>query len=184
MRLDRTILRQPLMLLFTLPASIALGVGALAPIVHFASNTIFGDDAFGFLPVVHPATVHTLLSVIATAAMTALSLTYSLVLVVFTLAAGNIGPRLIKRFTSDLVNQITAGIFGGTFVYSVGALLLLGDNRNPTLTAYVATLLAIVSMLQLVYFVRNVSTSISIDDEVAGIAARAATLLQIGRAHV
>jgi len=75
-----------------------------------------------------PSSAQAFFATIATAAMTALTLTYSLTLVVFTLAAANIGPRLLGRFTSEITIQITAGLFGGTFLYALNALFFLDQD--------------------------------------------------------
>ena len=105
-------LHTPLVMLLTLPAGIALALWAMAPILALLERGYL-DDPYAILGFSFaPDTARNVLAVFAGGAITALSLTYSLVLVVFTLAAGNIGPRLLKRFTSEPVNQVTAGIFG------------------------------------------------------------------------
>ena len=155
--------------LLTLPAGIALTIAAL-PIATVSIDTWLAQ---GFLsPFVFQfssSSAQTILSTIAAGAMTALSLAYSLALLVFTLAAGNIGPRLLKRFTSELVPQITAGILGGTFLYSLHALLYVQNEFLPKITIAVAGFLAILSVLQLIYFVRQIATNITIDEEIADI---------------
>lgn len=155
--------------LLTLPAGIALMIAAL-PIATVSIDTWLAD---GFLsPFVFQfstSSAQTILSTIAAGAMTALSLAYSLALLVFTLAAGNIGPRLLKRFTSELVPQITAGILGGTFLYSLHALLYVQNEFLPKITIAVAGFLATLSVLQLIYFVRQIANNITIDEEIADI---------------
>lgn len=160
--------RTPFSALLTIPATIALAIAASAwPLVllerHYGSPEILRDlttDAIrSFLPVV------------ATGAMTALTLAYSLTLVVFTLAASSIGPRLLKRFTTERLNQVTAGLLGGTFLY---ALVVIGATGGPPprIATVGAAGLAVASVVQLIWFVRNVAQSVSVDDEIAAIAAR------------
>jgi len=162
-------LKRPIVVLLTVPAFIALGIGLL-PLVLVWAERQFGEGSLSPY-VLHfgPDSARTILSVVAGGAMTALSLAYSLVLVVFTLAAGNIGPRLLKRFTSDLVNQVTAGIFGGTFLYALLTLLFVQADFVPKVTITGAGALAVLSVFQLIYFVRHVSISVTIDDEIAEI---------------
>lgn len=164
------LLRRTSFVLLTLPAGVALTIAAL-PILTVSIDTWLAE---GFLsPFVFQFTAssaQTILSTIATGAMAALSLAYSLALLVFTLAAGNIGPRLLKRFTSELVPQITAGILGGTFLYALHALLYVQDEFLPKITIAVAGLLAILSVLQLIFFVRQIANNITIDEEIAEIA--------------
>ncbi len=160
---------QSLFVLLTLPAGIAFSIGALAPLFVILERYFATGKLSPFILQFEAESARAVLSTIAGGAMTALSLTYSLVLVVFTLAAGNIGPRLLKRFTSELVNQVTAGIFGGTFLYAVGTLYFIQQDFVPKITVFMAGVLAILSVMQLIYFVRHVSQSITIDDEIAEI---------------
>ncbi|MGJ8528749.1 DUF2254 domain-containing protein [Maritalea sp.] len=117
-------------------------------------------------------TAKTILSTVAAASITTLGLVYSIVLVVFTTAAGNIGPRLLQRFTSDPVNQVTAGLFGGTFLFALTVLHQTDTVFVPSFSITVTFLLAGLFVLQLIYFVHKASTSVTIDEEVAEIADR------------
>lgn len=163
-----------LFMLLTVPAMVALGIAAL-PLPLFWVDSNYAEGFMSpFVLQIDPASAHTLLSAVATGAVTALSLTYSLVLVVFTLAAGNIGPRLLRRFATEPVNQVTAGIFGGTFLYCLVTMMMIRADFLPKLTVSVAGFLAILSVLQLIYFVRHVSISVTIDDEIASISRRLA----------
>ena len=164
--------RKPFVLLFTVPSAIVLSLAALPLLLNLLDANFAKGILSPFVLQIEPQSAHALLSVVATGAMTALSLAYSLVLLVFTLAAGNIGPRLLRRFTTEPVNQVTAGIFGGTFLYCLVTMLLIGENYLPKITVSVAGLLAVISVLQLIYFVRQVSRSITIDDEIAQISAK------------
>lgn len=152
--------------------------GAVALIIWASSGIPLGIDYFGLLPWfgVPPFsdwlsydTATSILSTIASAAMTTLSLVYSLVLVVFTLAAGTIAPRLLKRFTNDRVSQMTAGLLGGTFLFSLTILSCTGPKFVPYHSIGTAFVLAAISVLQLIYFVHSVSVSVMIDQEIAEI---------------
>ena len=163
------LLRYPFVMLLTLPALIALSIAALSPIVVTLEQSISFSDKTPFILRFEADSARGILSVVAAAAITALSLTYSLVLVVFTLAAGNIGPRLLKRFSSDPINQVTAGIFGGTFLYALVTLIFVQTEFVPRITIAGAVLLAVLCVFQLIFFVRHVSQSVTIDDEIAKI---------------
>lgn len=169
MKLD--FFKRPVVALLTVPAFISLAIGLL-PLVTVWGESQFAEGTLSpYVLQIGAESARTLLSTVAAAAMTALSLTYSLVLLVFTLAAGNIGPRLLKRFTSDLVNQVTAGIFGGTFLFALLAILFVENDFVPKVTITLAGALAVLSVLQLIYFVRHVSKSVTIDEEIAEITA-------------
>lgn len=162
-------LKRPFVALLTVPAFISMGIGLLP----LASIWIEHQFAKGILSPyvlqIGPDSARSVLSTIAAGSMTALSLTYSLVLLVFTLAAGNIGPRLLKRFTSDTINQVTAGIFGGTFLYALLTILFVEDDFVPKFTITIAGGLAVLSVLQLIFFVRHVSKSVTVDEEIGEI---------------
>ena len=106
------------------------------------------------------------LSTIAGAIMTVISLVYSLTLVVFTLAAGNISPRLLELFTKNRVNQFTIGLLGATFLYSLIVLYIIGDEEVPKLSVAMGIFLAAASFFWLVYFVHNVAGQVRIDNEI------------------
>jgi uncharacterized membrane protein len=160
--------RTPFNALLTVPATIAIGIGLLA------WPTVWLEYWMGtpeWLMQMDAGAVRVLLSVVAGGAMTALTLTFSLTLVVFTLAASSIGPRLLKRFTTDRVNQVTSGILGGTFLYSLVGIVFSGAHPSR-FAALAAGLLAIASVVQLIWFVRSVAQSVSVDDEIAQITVR------------
>ncbi len=166
---DSTGLHRPFLIFFTLPALLAtalLGLGALSVWVdHLADQN--GFHVFAITP--SAATAVDFHAAVATGAITALSLAYSLTLIVFTLAAGNIGPRLLQRFTSELTIQITAGIFGGTFLFALNALFFTRDDFVPEITTLLTAALALICVVQLIYFVRHVASNVTIDDEISAI---------------
>lgn len=152
--------------------------GIVALLIWASSAIPLSIDYLGLLPWfgVPPfsswlsyGTATSILSTIASAAMTTLSLVYSLVLVVFTLAAGTIAPRLLKRFTNDRVSQMTAGLLGGTFLFALTVLSCTGPEFVPYHSIGAAFLLVAISVLQLIYFVHSVSVSVQIDQEIAAI---------------
>lgn len=161
-------LRQPFQLLLMGPALLALGIGFTPFPLLYLEQAV--PELASILPAYSPEVFQPMLSVIATAAMTALTLAYSLTLVVFTLAAGSIGPRLLRRFVTDQVNQVTAGTLAGTFLYALIALSQLPATEDSRLTVSGALALGGFSVLQLIFFVRHVAQAVSIDDEVASIA--------------
>lgn len=160
--------------LITIPGTIALAIWLFSVPLLWLDH-VYGADFSALLGItenLHPDTARSVLSAIATAAITTLSLVYSMVLIVFTLAAGNIAPRLLKRFTTDRVNQVTAGLLGGSFLYALTVLYRTGPDFVPLASTATAMLLAVIFVLQLIYFVHTVSRSVTIDEEIASISAR------------
>lgn len=160
--------------LITIPGSIALAIWLFSVPMLWLDHA-YGSQLSALLGIareLNAETARTVLSAIATAAITTLSLVYSMVLIVFTLAAGNIAPRLLKRFTTDRVNQITAGLLGGTFLFALTVLYRVGPDFVPLASIATAMLLAVIFVLQLIYFVHAVSRSVTIDEEIAAISER------------
>lgn len=156
----------------TVPGLIALALWGLS-LFALSVDQIFPEFAlgqpFGIFYTDYD-TAKSVLSTVATASITTLGLVYSIVLVVFTTAAGNIGPRLLQRFTSDPVNQFTAGLFGGTFLFALTVLHQTDPSFVPLFSIALTFFLAGLSVLQLIYFVHQASISVTIDEEVAKIA--------------
>jgi len=158
--------------LSTVPGIIALVIWVLSLMTLWLDQTYPEFSSSQPFKLFHTdyQTAQTVLSTVAAAAITTLGLVYSIVLVVFTTAAGNIGPRLLQRFTSDQVNQFTAGLFGGTFLYALTVLHQTDAGFVPSFSIAVTFFLAGLSVLQLIYFVHRASTNVTIDVEVADIA--------------
>ncbi len=154
----------------TIPAVISLSGLAVAWVVFLLEQALV---RWGWvvpsLFAVPQNTANNVLGVIATASMSALVMVYSIVLLVYTLAAGSIGPRLLQRFSEDRVNQTAVGSLGATFLYSILMLWLMRDDTLVNLAASVGLLYAIVSVLMLLLFVHTVSTRVTIDQEAARI---------------
>ncbi len=110
------------------------------------------------------------LSTIAGSMITVASLVFSMTLVALTLAAANIGPRLLDRFMDNRINQIALGLFLATFVYS---LLILRAVTNgdppfiPHLSVSLAMVMAIFSFGWLIYFIHDLARSIQVDNVIA-----------------
>jgi uncharacterized membrane protein len=149
--------------------SLALWVGSLCALwLDHTFPEFSNNEAFRYFYTDYD-TAKSVLSTVAAASITTLGLVYSIVLVVFTTAAGNIGPRLLQRFTGDSANQFTAGLFGGTFLFSLTVLHQTDPELVPSFSIACTFLLAGLSVLQLIYFVHNASVSVTVDEEVAEI---------------
>lgn len=104
------------------------------------------------------------LSTIAGSMITVAGVTFSIMMVVLTLASSQFGPRLLRNFMRDKVNQAVLGMFGATFVY---CLLVLRAIHGPDAVVFVpqvsvniGMLLAIFSLAFLTYFIHHVSVTI------------------------
>ena len=96
---------------------------------------------------------------------------FSMTLVALSFASSQLGPRLLRNFMRDTVNQVVLGTFVATFVY---CLLVLRTIRRadegafvPHVSVSIGMLLAIVSVGVLIYFIHHISVSIQADQVVA-----------------
>ncbi|MEZ5856433.1 MAG: DUF2254 domain-containing protein [Hyphomicrobiaceae bacterium] len=112
-----------------------------------------------------------LLGAVASSTITVAGTVFSITIAALTLAAGQMGPRLLLNFTRDRGNQIVLGIYLGTFVYS---LLVLRSVRSeaegafvPHLSVSLGLALAIVCVAALVWFVDHMAGRINVDTVIA-----------------
>lgn len=142
---------------WALPAAMTLGAAVLA-VVMIALDAEFGGafKSSATQPfLVTAESAGRILSVIAGSMITVTSLVFSTTLIALTLAATNIGPRLVERFMEDRVTQISLGVFVATFVYSLLVLRAVkgGDASPfiPHLSVNLALLMAILSFGWLIF---------------------------------
>lgn len=109
----------------------------------------------------------TLLGAVASSAIGVAGTVFSITIAALTLAAGQMGPRLLRNFTHDRGNQLTLGAFLATFSY---ALLVLRSVRTqdegtfvPHLSLSIAILMAFGCVGMLVYFVGHMASRINVD---------------------
>lgn len=109
----------------------------------------------------------TLLGAVAGSMIAVAGTVFSITIAALSLAAGQMGPRLLRNFTRDRGNQVTLGALLGTFCY---ALVVLRSVRTEAEGAFVPHLslstgigLAIGCVGMLVYFVGHMASRINVD---------------------
>lgn len=109
----------------------------------------------------------TLLGAIAASSIGVASTVFSITIAALSLAAAQMGPRLLRNFTRDRGVQMSLGAFLGTFSY---ALMVLRSVRTqeegpftPHLALSVGILLAFGCVAVLVYFVDHMASRINVD---------------------
>jgi len=99
--------------------------------------------------------------------ITLATLAISITMVVLTLAAGHMGPRLIRNFMADKRSQLMLGFFLATVIYLILALRAVHDSGGEEgfhhLAATVSMLLSITSVFLLLLFLHHLSRSIIAD---------------------
>ena len=109
----------------------------------------------------------TLLGAIVASTIGVAGTVFSITIAALSLAAGQMGPRLLRNFVRDRSNQFTLGTFLGTFSYAMMVLRSVRTQSEgafvPHLALSVAILLAFVCVGTLVYFVGHMAARINVD---------------------
>ncbi|PPK92608.1 putative membrane protein [Kineococcus xinjiangensis] len=116
-----------------------------------------------------PEAARSVLSAIAGSLITVTSLTFSLTVVTLQLASSQFSPRLLRTFARDHVVQGTLGLFLATFAFSLTVLRTVrsatsqGPGFVPQISTTVAVVLALLSVLALVFFLGHLARQIRIE---------------------
>ncbi len=136
-------------------------IGALAP-------EVFPE----WIRLHEPDPARAVLATIAGAMITIVSLTFSISIVALALASSQFGSRLLYNFMRDRKNHVVLGVFLGTFVYCLLALVSVrsGDTAvRPQLAMTGALLLSLVSVAFLIFFIHHVAESIQASNVITGV---------------
>jgi len=121
------------------------------------------------------STARGLLSSLLSGLMTMTSLIVSVTFVILTLAANQLGPRLIAIFMADRQIQTVLGLFLGTILYMVVVLRslneTLGSEGVPHIAVTIGSALTIVCLFALLFYVHKIARSIIADNIVTRVAA-------------
>jgi uncharacterized membrane protein len=123
---------------------------------------IYGGDA---------SSARELLSSLLSGLMTMTSLVVSITFVVLTLAANQLGPRLIETFMADRQIQAVLGLFLSTILYVLIVLRTLEDELEkeavPHIAVTVGSGLTIICLITLLFYLHKVARSIVADNVIA-----------------
>jgi len=151
------------------PAMIVLGAIMLAQFLIDTDRRTLGipDFVAGWLYSGGETGARTLLGAVAGSTIGVAGTVFAITIATLTLASTQMGPRLLRNFTEDRGNQITLGIYLGTFAYT---LIVLRSVRGVDQGAFVpqvaitgAILLALICVAMLIYFVNHVTNQINFD---------------------
>ena len=125
--------------------------------------------------------VRTLLGVLIGAMVTAVSIVFSTTVVVLTLAASQLGPRLLRTYVRDRSNQVLFGVFMATLFYSLTAMFVVGrmspTGNLPNLTILGAFGLTCASLIVLIYFIHHVARAIQAPNVILSVSAELRRLI-------
>lgn len=153
--------------LWALPLLMVLVAAAAALLaVHLPLSQ--GDNSVWFLYSGDAEEAPPFLASLVTAMITMATLVISITMVVLTLAAQQLGPRLIRSFMADRRTQATLGLFIATVVYLLLVLRAAYGNVEhvPNLAVSIGTLLVLLCLVALLVFVHHLARSIIADNTI------------------
>jgi uncharacterized membrane protein len=120
-----------------------------------------------------PDSARNLLSSFLAGLMTMTSLVVSVTFVILTLAASQLGPRLILLFIGDKEIQAVLGLFLGTILYLIIVLRTLDDLLGPEGVPHgaitVASILTIGCLCALLFYIQKISKALIADNVVEAV---------------
>lgn len=116
-----------------------------------------------------------LLATIAGSMISIAATVFSITIVALSLAAGQLGPRLLRTFMRYRGTQLSLGMFVATFAFCIVVLGVVhgGDTAAfvPSASVTAALVLALCSLAVLIYFIHHVATSIQAPEVIAVVGA-------------
>lgn len=113
------------------------------------------------------------LSTVAGSMMTITSVAFSITVVALQLASSQFGPRLLRNFMRDRINQIALGTFLATFTYCLLVLRTVNGTEDepfvPHTAVTIGLLMALASLGVLIFFFHNAAASIQADNVIAAV---------------
>ncbi|KQC09524.1 MAG: hypothetical protein APR54_12815 [Candidatus Cloacimonas sp. SDB] len=125
--------------------------------------------------------IRSLLSVLIGAIVTALSIVFSSTVVVLTLAASQLGPRLLRTYMRARSNQLLIGIFIAALFYNLVALFIIGrlegESGIPNITVLGSFALSVATLIMLTYFIHHVARNIQAPNVILSVSNELKTLI-------
>ncbi len=168
------------------PLIIAFAIGTVAAVLSSIEERYPAIQAIVPLTLfpshADPQVAQAILTTIATATMTVVSIVFAILLMTLTLASMQFSPRILINFVRDQVTQWTLGVFLGTFSYCIEALPAarsLPYPFVPVVTVLGAMALAPVCVGWLIYFIHHISVAISVNTIIDRIRREAELLIDV-----
>jgi len=157
-------------------------VAALVALLVATVDGFLPKDTLAWLPDVDRATVQELLKLLAGSMLTVATVTLSVLMLVLSLAAGQVSPRAVPEIMADPVTQNALGTFLATFVFALAALLLFGFDTvtgpGVTMTFLCAVVLAMNAVRYLVQWIHHVAEILKVNRIIHRIHRQARSVLE------
>lgn len=146
---------------FWLPSAVAIAAGALLGYWLPRLDNALGLDP-GLFSFTDADAARSMLQSIATVTISVAGVAFSVTVVALVLASQQLGPRVLRTFETDRLNQMTLGALLGPFVFAI--VLLTQFEASGTELPHVSLAVAVVSALaaigSFVAFVQHTVTSL------------------------
>ncbi len=153
---------------------VALAVVAAVSLIYLDNINHFQPE--GIIQYIFTGSANSARSVLSTisGAMIGVAGTvFSITLVALTLASSQFGPRLLRNFMHERINQVVLGTYIATYVYCLVVLNTVKDNDSiqfvPVLSVFVAIMAAIANIILLIIFIHHIAISIQADKVISDI---------------
>ncbi|WP_309868288.1 DUF2254 domain-containing protein [Desmospora profundinema] len=115
-----------------------------------------------------------ILSSLAVAIFTMITITFSSIMVVLTTYTSQYSPRTLQNFISDKITQRVLGVFVAGFIYILFILLFLNQAKPKSLliTPTFAVNVAVACLAFFVYFIHHVATWIQVNNLISQVTER------------
>ncbi len=153
-----------------LPALISLGGAGLSLLLSRADMVLQTPRLHELIPLDVEGMRETL-AMVASSMITVATTALSIVVVALQLASAHLGPRLLRNFVRDRANQVSFGVFIGTFLYCLLLMRFLGNGRPqselPVIGFAGAMVMTAGGVAVLIIFIHHAALSIQKDRVVA-----------------
>lgn len=157
------------------PLGLAISAALLFGLTYYLDGRFAADFLAQYPPPLSIGTAgaRQVLATIAGSLITVASLVFSMTLIALTVAAGNIGARLLLRYMQNRSIQLTLGIFLAGFIYALLTLTAIGGQAAyvPRLSVLTAIVIAILCFVWLVFAFHDLAKSIQVDQAIAELSA-------------
>jgi len=148
---------------------IAFGIALALWLVYLDSTSAVNPQGgWKYLFPSSPDAAKGILSIIAGAMIGVAGTVFSITLVALTLASSQFGPRLIKNFMFDRINQVVLGTYVSLYIYCLIVLNAVKDTDQfefvPIISVFFALVMTIANIVLLIIFINHVANSIQADN--------------------
>ena len=159
-----------------LPSIIAFGIVLLSILFMYLDSLRLSYELVEYIPFVithNPETARNLLSTLAAGMISLMVFSFTMVMVVLTMATNNYTPRVLPGIINNRSHQIVLGLYLGTIVFTLVVLINTESERYkfqvPELSVLMSAVLVLTCFIAFIYFIHSISQDIQIGNILANL---------------